>query len=53
MEFCNKLYEEATIKVMARKYAYYILSESYVSDLAYDISVCYGPGAWHFSRRRN
>lgn len=37
LEFCQELFEDATIKVMAAKYAYYVESNPYKDDVAYDI----------------
>lgn len=37
LEFCKELYETATIRLMAGKYAYYILSDEFMTDAAYDI----------------
>ncbi len=37
LEFCAALFEDAEIKVMAAKYAYYILGTSHLSDDAYDL----------------
>jgi hypothetical protein len=36
-DFCFSLYEDASIKLMAHKYLYYILSESIIRDETYDI----------------
>lgn len=46
-EFCAELYEMATIRLMAAKYAYYILSESFITDDAYDIC----EGQWYVMGR--
>lgn len=37
LEFCKELYETALIRLMAAKYAYYILSDEFMKDEAYDI----------------
>lgn len=37
LEFCKELFEDATIKVMAAKYAYYIESNPYKDDYSYDV----------------
>jgi hypothetical protein len=35
-EFCLELFEHATVRLMAHKYAYYILSTEFIKDIAYD-----------------
>lgn len=35
-EFCQDLFTYATLRLMAAKYAYYILGESFIKDDAYD-----------------
>lgn len=37
LEFCTSLYEDAEIKLMACKYAYYVKDNPYKKDEAYDI----------------
>ena len=37
LDFCKELFESATIRLMAGKYAYYVLSEEFMKDAAYDI----------------
>jgi len=37
-EFCEELYRETTIKLLAAKYAYYILNNAYNSDMWYDLT---------------
>jgi len=37
-EFCEELFRETTIKLLAAKYAYYALSKNYNSDLWYDLT---------------
>lgn len=37
LDFCKELYETATIRLMAAKYAYYVLSDEFMKDAAYDI----------------
>lgn len=36
-DFCLELFEHATIRLMAMKYAYYVLNEEIIKDYAYDI----------------
>lgn len=36
-DFCKELYEYATIRLMAMKYSYYVLSNTFVHDYTYDI----------------
>ncbi len=36
-EFCEELYRDTTIRLLAHKYAYYILSGNFVDDIAYDM----------------
>ena len=38
LDFCRQLFEDATIRLMAAKYAYYICSEEFITDTAYDIA---------------
>lgn len=38
LDFCTKLYEDAEIKIMACKYAYYVVNSPYKSDTAYDLA---------------
>ena len=35
--FCLELFETATIRLMAHKYAYYVCSNPYLDDNAYDL----------------
>lgn len=35
-EFCHRLFEWATLRLMAHKYSYYVLHDSYLKDTAYD-----------------
>jgi hypothetical protein len=35
-EFCEELYQYATLRLLAAKYAYYVCSNPYLSDYAYD-----------------
>jgi hypothetical protein len=35
-EFCESLFEYATIRLLSHKYAYYVLDKNYISDIAYD-----------------
>lgn len=37
-EFCEELYHDATVKLLAAKYAYYVHNEAYNSDLWYDLT---------------
>lgn len=37
LDFCYELFNYATLRLMAAKYAYYELSNPYLDDLAYDI----------------
>jgi hypothetical protein len=46
-EFCNELYRDATIRLMAFKYAYYILSDELVKDATYDAM----EKSWHVMGR--
>jgi hypothetical protein len=36
-DFCEELYRDATIKLLAAKYAYYVLSQPYLKDITYDL----------------
>lgn len=36
-EWCQQLFRESTIKLLAYKYAYYIHAEEIVKDITYDI----------------
>lgn len=36
-EFCEELYNYATVRLLAHKYAYYVHSEIFVDDGTYDI----------------
>ena len=36
-DFCYSLYEEETIRILAHKYLYYVLSQSIIRDETYDI----------------
>jgi hypothetical protein len=35
--FCEELFQYATVRLLAHKYAYYILNDSYLNDYAFDI----------------
>lgn len=35
-EFCHELFEWATIRLLAHKYAYYVANEPYIKDITYD-----------------
>lgn len=35
-QFCEELFRDTTIRVLAAKYAYYVLCEPYIRDVAYD-----------------
>ena len=35
-DFCEELYKDATIKLLAAKYAYYVKNNAYLKDIAYD-----------------
>lgn len=35
-DFCQELFERATVRLMAHKYAYYVCHNNFVSDYAYD-----------------
>lgn len=35
-EFCEELYRYATIRLLAHKYAYYVMNGHFISDGAYD-----------------
>lgn len=37
-DFCQELYRYATVRLLACKYAYYVLSEEIVKDISYDLS---------------
>lgn len=37
-DFCEYLYKEQTIRVLACKYAYYICNNPFISDAGYDIA---------------
>lgn len=37
LEFCATLFQEAELRVMAAKYAYYVSNNPYLDDMAYDI----------------
>ncbi len=37
VDFCKSLFEHATIRLLAHKYAYYVESNPYIDDVAYDI----------------
>lgn len=37
-DFCEELYRETTIKLLAAKYAYYVESNAYWKDLTYDLT---------------
>lgn len=37
LDFCKELFEDATIRLMAGKYAYYVESEEFMTDTAYDL----------------
>jgi hypothetical protein len=36
-EFCEELFRYATVRLLAFKYAYYVLSEEIVKDVTYDL----------------
>lgn len=36
-KFCEELYHYATIRLLAHKWAYYVKSQFFVDDVAYDI----------------
>lgn len=36
-EFCAELFEYATLRLLASKYAYYILDNNFIKDVAYDL----------------
>lgn len=36
-EFCEQLFREATIRLLAHKYAYYVLDNPFVEDRTYDL----------------
>jgi hypothetical protein len=36
-EWCEELFRYATIRLLAAKYAYYVLNDPYQSDIAYDL----------------
>lgn len=38
LEFCEELFEDATIKLLACKYAYYECNNPYIKDYAYDLN---------------
>jgi hypothetical protein len=35
-EYCEELYRWATVRLLAFKYAYYVLAEEIIKDIAYD-----------------
>lgn len=35
-EYCEELYRHATIRLLAHKYAYYVLNGHYIEDIGYD-----------------
>nr|BFD64800.1 hypothetical protein BdHM001_34810 [Bdellovibrio sp. HM001] len=37
-DFCEQLFQEATVRLMAAKYAYYVHSNPFIDDTAYDIA---------------
>jgi hypothetical protein len=37
-DFCEELYQYSTIRLLALKYAYYVLNEEIVKDINYDLS---------------
>jgi hypothetical protein len=37
MEFCEELFKDATVRLMACKYAYYIKNNNFIDDYAYDL----------------
>jgi hypothetical protein len=37
-EFCRQLFDYATVRLLALKYAYYILNQELVKDVSYDFS---------------
>jgi len=36
-EFCEELFRDQTIRLMAHKYAYYVLNGHFVEDIPYDM----------------
>lgn len=36
-DFCLELFEYATVRLMAMKYAYYVLNQEIIKDYAYDL----------------
>jgi hypothetical protein len=36
-DYCKELYTYATIRLLAAKYGYYIMSETFIEDKTYDI----------------
>lgn len=36
-EFCEELYRDATVRLLAHKYAYYVMCVHFIEDYAYDI----------------
>lgn len=37
LDFCKELFEYATVRLMAHKYAYYVCDNPYLDDVAYDL----------------
>lgn len=37
LDFCSDLFEYATVRLLAHKYAYYVHSEIFICDYGYDI----------------
>lgn len=46
-EWCEELFRYATVRLLAAKYAYYVLSDQFISDLSYDMS----EKDWHIMGR--
>lgn len=36
-EFCLELFNHATLRLLAHKYAYYVLNKPYIDDTTYDL----------------
>jgi len=37
LEYKHKLFKRATLRLLAHKYAYYVLSTNYIKDVTYDL----------------
>jgi len=37
LDFCQELFRDATIRLMAAKYGYYVCSDPWMDDIAYDL----------------